>query len=74
MCFDWSGEGVELLNYETDPNYTFLDIMYLPCHEPLTKHGGAEDRIPDDCNFNRQDLMNYLGPLKIVVYHNQGAF
>ena len=74
MCFDWAGEGVELLNYETDPNYTYLDIMYLPCHEPLTKYGGAEDRIPDDCNFNRQDFMNYLGPLKMVVYHNQGAF
>ena len=74
MCIDWVKDRVTISNQETDPIYQSLDIKYLPCNMRLTRLGGEEDRIPEDCTFDRDELMEYLGPLKLVVYHNHGEF
>ena len=74
MCLDWEENPVLLANQEYNPSYRSLDIMFLPCGQPETKIGGKVDRIPDDCEFDRNATISYLGPLQFLVYHNQGSF
>ena len=48
--------------------------MLMPCGSLETLEGGKEDRIPDDCNYNKQAMLDYLGPLNLIVYYNTGEF
>lgn len=35
MCINWIDDSVSFSNYETDPKFQSLDIMYLPCTQRL---------------------------------------
>ena len=48
--------------------------MLLPCNMKETLIGGTEDRIPEDCNWDRDELLKYLGPLRLLIYNNMGSF
>ena len=74
MCIDWEENPVLLFHNESQPSFRSLDIMLLPCGQPETNIGGAVDRIPDDCEFDRNKLIEYLGPLQMLIYHNYGDF
>ena len=63
MCIDWINTPVLLANHESQPSYRGLDIMMIPCSQPETLIGGKEDRIPDNCEFDRDKVIEYLGPL-----------
>ena len=36
--------------------------------------GGAVDRIPENCNWDKHKLMKYLGPLEMIMYSNFESF
>ena len=72
MCIDW--KAVQLKATEFGPEYQTIDIMLMPCGSDDTLYGGIEPRIPDDCNFDRQKMLDYLGPLQMLIWKNVGRF
>ena len=36
--------------------------------------GAPEDRIPEDCVWNRDELIKYLGPIRMLIYKNVSRF
>ena len=72
MCLDWS--GIELYGEDPQDNTRTIDIMLLPCNMRETLLGGTEDRIPADCNWEKDELIKYLGPLRMLTYKNVGSF
>lgn len=75
LCIDWASAGVELWGTEAaGENYGTLDVQFLPCGVKETLLGGKEDRIPLSCNYDKQAAMNYIGPMQMVAYFNEGKF
>ena len=72
MCLDWT--SIELSGEEPATNTRTLDVMFLPCGQSELWIGGKEKRIPDDCNYDRDELIKYLGPLQMLMYENVGRF
>lgn len=60
-CIDWADETVEIWGKESSGNYGAVDIMVLPCAVMETEIGGKEDRIPKNCNRDKEKLAEYLG-------------
>ena len=42
----------------------------IPCGMRETNMGGTEDRIPEDCNYDRKALIEYLGSIQMKIYYN----
>ena len=63
MCLNWS--DVELQGNRIQDSYKLLDVMFLPCNvkESVFSVGGEyfEDRIPENCNYNKEEFLEYLG-------------
>ena len=74
MCIDWTNDDIVISGDETDATYRSLDIMLVPCGMQETILGGTEDRIPDDCNYDKDALIEYLGSIQMMMYYNQGQF
>lgn len=72
MCLDM--KNVVLYGEEPSINMKTIDIMLLPCMMKETMLGGKVDRIPDECNWDRDELVKYLGPLSMLIYKNEGSF
>ena len=74
MCLNW--RDIKLSGADPAPELTALDIMVLPCNmrETLLADNAEEDRIPEDCNWNKTALIDYLGPIEMVIYKNEGRF
>ena len=72
MCLNWS--DIELQGEDPADNTKTLDIMLLPCNMKETMLGGKEDAIPEDCNYDRDELIKYLGPLRMLIWKNVGRF
>ena len=65
---DWS--EIELFGEDPADNTKTIDFMLLPCNMKETLLGGKEDRIPEDCNWDRNELTKYLGPIRMLIYSN----
>ena len=72
MCLDWT--DVELNGEDPADNTKTIDVMLLPCNMKITLLDGDADRIPDECNWDRKKLIEYLGPIRMMVYNNFGSF
>ena len=48
--------------------------MLLPCNMDNKLLGGSADGIPKDCNWDKDKLIDYLGPLNMVIYKNSAGF
>ena len=74
MCLDWTN----IIFSGEDPavNIRTVDVMFLPCgqKESGLADDGPEDRIPEDCNFDKEAFLKYLGPLQMIIYKNVGSF
>lgn len=57
-----------------DSDYQVIDIHVLPCNVKEINLAGAEDRIPEECVWDKQETMRYLGTVAMVVYHNEAKF
>ena len=53
MCIDWQRDNVVLQGNTGSAKYSFIDITMVPCSMRETNIGGTEDRIPEDCNYNK---------------------
>jgi hypothetical protein len=51
-----------------------MDVILNPCNYKMTLSGASEDRIPEDCNWDKQKLIDYMGPSEMLVYYNTGRF
>ena len=60
MCIDWKRYNVVFSGTEKKANYRVLDIMMVPCGLRETTIGGTEDRVPEDCNYDKEALIEYL--------------
>ena len=74
MCLDWS--GVELQGEDPAYNTKTIDVMFIPCNMKETLLGDAteDDRIPQNCNYDKDKLIEYLGPIQMLIYKNIGSF
>ena len=52
MCIDWKRENI-LLSVETGTKQHAIDIMFVPCGMRETQMGGTEDRVAEDCNYDK---------------------
>ena len=66
MCVDW--KEIRLQAHEYVPTYRALDVILWPCGIKETNYGGEKDNIPDDCNYDKQEMVDYLGPLKMLIW------
>ena len=53
MCLNW--RDIVLAGADPAPELKFLDVMVLPCNmkETLLADDLREDRIPEDCNWDK---------------------
>ena len=63
MCIDWEKDDPFVSGYETNPDYKTIDIMFLSCTVDSRKFGATESGIPENCNYEKDELFEYLGPL-----------
>ena len=74
MCIDWKRDSVVFSGNENSASYRAMDIMIVPCGMRETIIGGTEDRVPEDCNYDRDAFMKYLGSIQMLMYFNKGQF
>ena len=48
--------------------------MVIPCNQKNTLYGGTTDGIPDDCNWEKEAAIDYIGDINIIAYHNRAYF
>ena len=51
--------------------YTSLDIVAVPCGFTLDS---LKEPVRDDCVWDRQATLDYLGIIELKVLYNQGIF
>ena len=44
--------------------------MAIPCGMRGGVNNATEDRVLDDCNWDRDKAIDYLGDINVVVYYN----
>ena len=74
MCIDWKRDSVVFSGNANSASYRGMDIMIVPCGMRETKLGGTEDKVPEDCNYDREAFMKYLGSIQMLMYFNKGQF
>ena len=76
MCLDM--RDIPLYGEDPATNTANIDVMFLPCgmKESLLGHHEnlSVDRIPEDCNFDRDEMLDYLGSLQMYIWSNAGSF
>jgi len=73
MCVDWS--TIYLQGRDSGANYRTMDVMLTPCNfKPDINASDAENRIPEDCNWDKDKLIEYIGPSQMLLYYNVGRF
>ena len=75
FCFDWQKYGPELYRSWTISNtYISVDIQAIPCGSYLPGIDDESDRVKEECNWDRDSLIEYLGSFSLSVVYNQGTF
>ena len=74
MCIDLQDQGVELWGtWTSDSSYRAFDIMAMPCGTYFPTVDGS-NRINEDCVWDRDEFINWIGPFNAVIYYNSAAF
>ena len=77
FCLDWQGQNIASFfgHWRTDQNYHSVDIMAVPCLMRFKGPDGIVIEPRDDCVWEKDDVMDYLGDtVQIQVYNNQEKF
>ena len=74
MCLDWT--GVKFNGEDPAVNTRTVDVMFIPCSmkESMLAEDWKEEDRTQDCNYDKEALFKYLGPLQMIVYKNEGSF
>lgn len=72
MCLDWN--NIELKGEDPASNTKNVDVMLLPCNMKISILDGDEDRIPEECNYDRHRLIEYIGNIRMIIYYNSESF
>ena len=71
-CIDFQNIDITLYSsWIYEEYFSAIDILAVPCG---TKLPGDNAPIRDDCEWNRDTVLEYLGTLNLVIYYNQGVF
>ena len=71
---DWKLAGFKLWGASSDSNHSVIDLVDHPCNVKANKFNATEDKIPEDCNWDRDAAIDYIGEINILAYYNQGRF
>ena len=74
VCLDTSEMDVKFRGTEMSGMFNAIDVMVVPCAVKLTLIGGKEDRIPKECEMDRDKSINWFQNFNFVTYYNQGRF
>jgi len=48
--------------------------MAIPCSVRETAFGGTEDFIHEECHFDKEEVLSWLGKIDFSIYYNKGSF
>mmetsp|Transcript_42764 Transcript_42764/g.56462 ORF Transcript_42764/g.56462 Transcript_42764/m.56462 type:complete len:190 (-) Transcript_42764:1262-1831(-) len=74
FCIDWEKANFLLFGAPSDADHSVIDVMAIPCNMRDTVLQAAEDRSRDDCDWDRDAAIDYIGDINVVTYYNQGRF
>ena len=74
FCIDWEKANFKLFGSKSDSNHSVIDFVAAPCGLSETVLGGKQNNIRDDCNWNKEAAIEYIGDFNIVMYYNLGRF
>ena len=71
-CINYSLADINLYgSWIFENEYSALDIMAVPCG---MQPSGFTEPIREDCVWDRQEALNYLGTISLIIVYNQGVF
>ena len=75
FCLDWTEHGHEIWGTWTNgKSYGAMDIMAVPCGYQYTAYDGTVERGREDCNWDKEKLIEYLGASDYLnIYSNQSV-
>lgn len=63
-CLDWETLNLKLSGtWVSSNNFKAIDVMMVPCGMTYTLYNGEEATIRDDCIYEKQKVIDYLGLL-----------
>ena len=77
LCLDWDqvGDQLEIWGDESDEiSYQRFEFALLPCNYIHAEHGPTDDYITDGCITDRQQQMDYLSNMKLVILTDEESF
>ena len=76
FCLDWKEYGHDIWGTWTNgATYGAMDIMAVPCGNEYTAYDGRIDGPSEDCNWDKDELISYLGGTFLLnIYYNEGVF
>ena len=72
MCLNWN--DLKLRGEDPAENTRTIDVMLMPCNMKETLLASKEDGIPEDCNYDREKLIEYMDAPRMLVWSNNGRF
>ena len=76
FCLDWQVQGHDIWGtWTSGESYGAMDIMAIPCGNEYTAYDGRVMGASDDCNWDKDEMIKYLGGTFILnIYFNQIVF
>ena len=68
--------GLEIFSSESlGVDFAALDPMLVPCASRITLHDGREIGGDDDCIWDKQEVLDYIGKgYNLITYFNQMGY
>ena len=77
-CLDWDDENpLEIYGTENDLNFQRIEVLLVPCnyvHLKQTEGATMSDSVHKDCVADQTAQEEYLGSLKVIIYHTSEHF
>ena len=69
-------EGISIYGNQTiDSSYSVLDLMAVPCSVRESAYSGDDFyEIDPNCHYNKQEVLEWLGPYDLITYTNTATF
>ena len=75
FCLDWKAANLTLHGSWRDTlAFSAIDLIMLPCITSYTLANGQQAEVRNDCVADKQEVMDYLGPLQATIFYNDVKF
>ena len=74
FCLDWDNKDLLLYGSDSKDEYQALEILMTPCNYLHQEYDFDGNSIYDDCRWDLNEQIDYLGNLNFVLYHTEEIF